>query len=554
MADEVTPVGLNLLTYRVLDTMKWNKDTMRSQPSRATIDQVVTVIASMNLTHIAVAIPMDGNADYTAAGVSLPSPKTATAFTKDWFDSIHLAGKKVFFRGTSCGMEGIYDFTRLVGGDRIPVGSLGNLGGGPVTLTDHFSGTEPGSNYVYMNPSDSGNVWTVDTGELLGPAGAGWTRAILTADSFHDCTVTCKMKKTGHQELMIMATTDSNYPGYGFQTRHANTIRMERPGLEDLGEFLCPFEAYVEGNYYQLKCVVSGDNIKFKIWEDGQAEPADWLIDRSDLPTFTGKVGFSGEDNYGRFDDLVVSYDAPATWASKVWNFIVDNASIWANGDIFAPYPERTEGIFQDATSFLPGDDIQNRYVAFYEMVKEVAEAAFASIGKTVICGLTSNNYSEVNSGWIPTQFFIDAGITAVDHYGITHTKEEMAADLTGIHNSRGFDVFLQEWGDYWNQGMGETERLAYLIDFYTMLAGLAVSGILIGFNYWGGWEGSAEGILEETGGLWSLGSRGLLLKRFLDPLAVTPPPDNPEIPEPPAGETIPNYVWFGNSKVPVST
>jgi hypothetical protein len=106
-----------------------------------------------------------------------------------------------------------------------------------------------------------------------------------------------------------------------------------------------------------------------------------------------------------------------------------------------------------------------------------------------------------------------------------SHTVEEMEADLRGIYAQRGKPVFLQEWGDYWNQGMDANQRLNYLNSMYTMLGRLVAEGILIGFGYWGAWINSAEGLLaSET----SLNDRGLKLKEHFgttSPTVDTTPP-----------------------------
>jgi hypothetical protein len=327
------------LTYRSVDTMKWNKDTMRVQPTDAVISGIVNCLAGLNITHIAVAMPMDETADYVAAGVSPPSPNTAAVFTKKWFDAIHAAGLNVIFRGTYCGIEGIYDFPSLVGPTRFPTGTAAS------------------------------------------------------------------------------AATD------------------------------------------------------------GQT-----------------------------------------TWLGKVYDWITNHSDYWADGDIFAPLPERTEDIFADATSFLPYvGGITTNYATFYNDLLTVSNAAFTAIGKTVTSGMTSNNYTEVASGWIPNSVFTNANITAVDHYGSTHTSAEMDANLRSIYTSKGENVFLQEWGDYWNDGMDEATRAAYLVDFYSVLATLASEGKLTGFNYWGGWTGTGEGIMTQAGNIFTLNSRGQLLKDFFD-------------------------------------
>lgn len=334
---------LNGLTYIGIDTMKLNKDLVRNQLSDEEIAAYIAPLAEMNITHIAISTPMDETADYISEGVAIPMPRTAANHTKAWCDAIHAAGKKVLFRGTFCGIEGIYDFEQKVGASRFPAG----------------------------------------------------TAASAAAD--------------------------------------------------------------------------------------GQT-----------------------------------------TWLGKVDDWIKNHTDFWENGDIFAPIPERTDGIFNDATAFLPdtGSGIQANYAQFFIDLNAVAAAAFSSIGKSVTCGFTSNNYTEVASGWINNSLFTDAGIVAIDHYGTTHTVTEMDTDLRAVYAAKNLPIFLQEWSDYWSEGDGLTvdERIAYLKDFYEMLAVLIGEGKLTGFNYWGGWVGgTGEGILESDGaGGYQLNTHGQLLKACL--------------------------------------
>ena len=53
------------LTYKCLDVMKYTKDIVNSQQSDAVIAQITAKIkAVINPTHIAIAVPLDTNADF----------------------------------------------------------------------------------------------------------------------------------------------------------------------------------------------------------------------------------------------------------------------------------------------------------------------------------------------------------------------------------------------------------------------------------------------------------------------------------------------------------
>lgn len=352
-----------------VDVMKFTKDTMTNQPSDQEIQNIVSAVKSMNVTHISVSIPMDSDADYPAGGK--PSPRTSAALAQKWADTIHGAGLKVIWRGTWSGIEGIYGFPKRVGANRFPTG------------------------------------------------------------------------------LAATAETD-------------------------------------------------GSN----------------------------------------------------TWLGKTYQYILNNPNLFQAGDVWAPLPERTEGIFSDSTSFLPhtSPGLQTNFVNFFNDLKTVSDRAFSRLGRTgVLTGMTANNYSEVVSGWLPQSLFDVNGIVAIDYYGINHSAAEMEYDIRNMFKTRGKPVFLQEWGDYWNSGMSQTDRAQYLTGVYSVIERLANEGVLAGFNYWGGWDNSAEGVLTRTATGYGLNYRGELLKNLFakfpnitNSTQVPAPPAPVPTPAPQPGLTCP--------------
>lgn len=194
-------------------------------------------------------------------------------------------------------------------------------------------------------------------------------------------------------------------------------------------------------------------------------------------------------------------------WINKTKTFITSNPGLFKDGDLWAPLPERTENIFQDSTSFLPGP-LPDNYAVFFNGLVDASVQAFTQLGIAVKCGFTANNWTEVNSGWIPQSLFDKAGITAVDHYGSTHTTDEMYNDLKAVYTKHGKKVFEQEWGNYWNGGSVADAQAMF--DVFTRLND---EGILVGFNYWGGWPGGqGEGVLNAD---YSLNAKGNLLASY---------------------------------------
>jgi hypothetical protein len=130
-ADPAQPPGK--LRYRSVDVMKLTKDVVNDQPSDATIAAVVASLKTLNVTHIAVSMPMNSNAEFLAHG-DHPSPRSIEQFTAAWANAIHGAGLNVLWRNTFAEFEqgrtvdntpapgahtilGLYNFPYYVGGD-----------------------------------------------------------------------------------------------------------------------------------------------------------------------------------------------------------------------------------------------------------------------------------------------------------------------------------------------------------------------------------------------------------------------------------------------------
>jgi len=185
-----------------------------------------------------------------------------------------------------------------------------------------------------------------------------------------------------------------------------------------------------------------------------------------------------------------------------------------------SPTVEYGVSIYEDNFAILPaGGDIGVAFNNFLIDVHEVSDAAFAAISKTgILTGMTSNNFSEVASGFLSGAFFTDADKAVFDHYGITHTPEEMDEDHRDTYAAKGVQTFHQEWSDIYNGSENPRFRLEFLEKMYKVFTKLAEDGIMYGLNYWGGWLASThtEGILLENGdGTYSIDEKGKLLARF---------------------------------------
>jgi len=522
--------------------MAWTKDLIDNpgRPLQPQVDALMLGIKNnLNVGHIGISVIMNTSAE--AANSDLYYGRNAAfgiepaVYAKRFTDSIHALGLKVLHRGTDAHFEGIYNMKKWAGADRYDAGDPNQVIAAP--FNDEFERASIGGNYTQAADGGpgAGNVWTISNGELIGPASDGWRRTNLTNLVYKDVVAVTKVKKVGNQQLVIRANTDSNFPGYGFQLR-TGEFRLERPGLAMLASVA---KSLTENAYYWIKAEASGNTIRGKVWLDGDVEPSAWDISVTDA-TYpnAGRVGFSGESGFGHFDSLTItSTPVRNNWLGRVYNYISTNSGLFANGDIWAPFPEATgQGIFNDSSAFLPntGAGVQANFGAFFQGVKQVSDAAFAAIGLTeVITGYSSQNWSEVNSGWLPNNVFID--YLCVDHYGTQgagHSPTEMLNDLRAIKNMRGKPVFLQEWGDYWSTdpqygfNRDQASHTAYLNSMYAAFQTLVDEGTLVGFNYWrviGGAEQVMSDIDPTSGYDYELEYDGIPLQTFFAANVASP-------------------------------
>ena len=216
--------------------------------------------------------------------------------------------------------------------------------------------------------------------------------------------------------------------------------------------------------------------------------------------------------------------DGQTTWLGKTYSYIVKHPTYFHDGDIWAPMPDETTNISQDSTSFLSyTGGIRSNYAWFYSNLRKASIDAFTAINKpAVYTGWSSNNFSEANSGWLTSTVNATTDVpVVVDYYGTSHTPTELLAAMVALHARYNRQIFIQEWSDPWTAGLTETERQAYDVSMYAIFNRLSDSGVLMGFNYQGGWAGDTESILDKTPTGYVLNSRGQQLKTFISQVQV---------------------------------
>lgn len=403
------------LQYSGIDIMSLTKDLLDNPAGQTQIDNLIDAIVRdyPSISHIGVSIPMNYNSEATIARGShfaIDPPTYAARFT----DKIHNSGKSVLWRGTDCYYEGLYSFSKATKRNGNRYTFYGE------NITDDFSSTASRSHGYgktsaagnlstnYLTSHQSGNNWTIENGELVGPEADGWRRTILfNAANLRDVTMVAKVKKVDNQQIVVRASTDSNNPGYGLQMRDSTILRIERPGLENLGEVST--KSWTTGSWYWLKLQAIGTAIKGKSWPDGTSEPAGWDIEITNSSYSNGYCGFSGESNNGKFDDMTITPEIDTdTWLYRAADWIRDNITLFENGDLIVPYPEAAS--HQNMTE-------QGTYNQFFTDLGYVIER----IGRENSRNLIAKHFSHIWTSAIQNSYndqFNEFGMATYDHYG----------------------------------------------------------------------------------------------------------------------------------------
>lgn len=182
-------------------------------------------------------------------------------------------------------------------------------------------------------------------------------------------------------------------------------------------------------------------------------------------------AGWEGWFYYPKIDE--------STHIADTKQFILNNADLFQNGDIFTACPECENGY-----KLNPGDPQQvvsfrNFLITEYNIEKE----AFASIGKNVSINYTSMN-ADVARAVMDKQTTQElGGVVVIDHY--VQTPEELASEVSFIGQESGGKVVLGEFGAPIPnlQGTMTNEQQKDWIEDSLQL--LSVDNDLIGVNYW---------------------------------------------------------------------
>ncbi len=166
-------------------------------------------------------------------------------------------------------------------------------------------------------------------------------------------------------------------------------------------------------------------------------------------------------------------------------NFILNNPTLFADGDIFTPCAECENGG--------PGDPRQTGDVVLYRQFliaeKNTSSQAFLQIGKNVQAGYFSMNFDVARMIMDQPTAAAVGGVVVIDHY--VKSPKQLAADVQIIAGQSGGQVILGEFGapipDI-NGQMNDQQQADWINQALSWLSGLPeVDGV----NYWTSFGGS---------------------------------------------------------------
>lgn len=220
--------------------------------------------------------------------------------------------------------------------------------------------------------------------------------------------------------------------------------------------------------------------------------------------------------------------DGTSTLCGKYYQYLWTNVGRdhVANGDVFAPIPEGTTHAFDGHYFWAAGS--QANYADVYAKFHTITSSFASAIGKTVSF-MSHNNFSEVNSGWIPASLFTDCGAAGADYYGQSQgaafvKPSDYVTDWATQYTNKAVVTQWGEWGDLSNAIPTNIktieDRMSYLIRFYTAVRdSLVNNGKMNYFNYWGGWDAQNTSLFIKTGtgasAVYALNARGKILANF---------------------------------------
>lgn len=229
--------------------------------------------------------------------------------------------------------------------------------------------------------------------------------------------------------------------------------------------------------------------------------------------------------------------DGNNTWCGRYYRYLYNHVDTHVlSGDIFAPIPEGTTHAF-DGHWFTD----QSGYMSLFPELNTIT-STYGTAKSVSVVFQSHNNFSECATGYISSGLFSNQSLVGADYYGQRQgptfvqpsdyvydwQQLYLGKDSNGGGNNgcAGIDQFWGEWGDLSTAlPAGKftpiEEHLNFLLNFFKAVRDNLVPpfGHMIGFNFWGGWEGQDTSLLIKSGSgsssTYRLNAMGKLLADF---------------------------------------
>lgn len=223
----------------------------------------------------------------------------------------------------------------------------------------------------------------------------------------------------------------------------------------------------------------------------------------------------------GTFCDAEGIYNFPilkadgATWKAKYLAWVKRISPLLNKGAVIAILPESTNNAF-NGNLFLTGQMPDAYNVFFTDLIKTI-NSQVNPLGVSVYI---TNNYTEIASGWCGALPAVMQAVVVDDYGSGDRSVAQLQGDIDAMKTKYNLPVMLQEWGDIDGHGA------QYMTDMAAMFTSEIAKGTLTMVNFWCGWSGTKEAILNHDNGVWSLNDSGRALIPFF--AKPTPPPPTP--------------------------
>jgi hypothetical protein len=215
--------------------------------------------------------------------------------------------------------------------------------------------------------------------------------------------------------------------------------------------------------------------------------------------------GWEGWFGYPKFTD-------PAIHHRLTRDFILSNADLFSDGDLFTPAPEPENGGFGDPRKSL---GIKTNFESFLTTSYANCTQAFLAISQSVRCGLFSVN-GDVAKIISPATIAATGNVLVIDHY--VKSPQVLISDIQFLYSKHRVPIILGEVGLPIPNIHGPLDDQAQADLIQSFFLFISREKNVTGINYWTAFDGSTALFKEDL----SIKPAGMVVSSFYNPLLVS--------------------------------